>query len=325
MFLFAQQTIPASQLWVGLIGELFLVGTLWVWIRMGIRFFHGKAVLPPYEPRKSVPWSGLHLLAILCFYLFFMFAIFSGIRLWEQAGGQRIAKPAGRQPTSVECVSAAREKKTTLHPLAQSLKEKDLLVLVQAFTVGVVLAPVFEEFFFRLLLLGWLDSSERRWRRRCGRALGALPRGLLPIVLSALPFAALHFRAESAEADESSLALSLCIAGLANLFTLFFAVVLVHRHTGATAQDFGWDGARLGEDFRTGVAAFFAITLPIYALQMGLALYILPKSIASDPITLFFFAIALGLLYYRTHRIVPSIVLHALLNASSLAMAWFLL
>jgi membrane protease YdiL (CAAX protease family) len=32
--------------------------------------------------------------------------------------------------------------------------------------------------------------------------------------------------------------------------------------------------------------------------------------------------LVLGLLYYRTHRIVPSVVLHMSLNLTTLAMAW---
>jgi membrane protease YdiL (CAAX protease family) len=48
--------------------------------------------------------------------------------------------------------------------------------------------------------------------------------------------------------------------------------------------------------------------------------YILPKKFAPDPIPIFFFAIALGLLYNRTHRALPSIAVHMALNAASLAM-----
>jgi membrane protease YdiL (CAAX protease family) len=47
----------------------------------------------------------------------------------------------------------------------------------------------------------------------------------------------------------------------------------------------------------------------------------LPAYIAPDPIPLFFFAVALGFLYFRTHRIVPLIILHAIFNGASLAMA----
>lgn len=41
-----------------------------------------------------------------------------------------------------------------------------------------------------------------------------------------------------------------------------------------------------------------------------------------DPIPLFFLALALGYLYYRTHRLWPSIVLHAALNGMSMLFYW---
>jgi membrane protease YdiL (CAAX protease family) len=40
------------------------------------------------------------------------------------------------------------------------------------------------------------------------------------------------------------------------------------------------------------------------------------------PIPLFFLALGLGYLYQRTHRIWPSVLVHCLLNTSSLAMLW---
>jgi membrane protease YdiL (CAAX protease family) len=40
------------------------------------------------------------------------------------------------------------------------------------------------------------------------------------------------------------------------------------------------------------------------------------------PIPLFLLALGLGYLYQRTHRLWPSVVLHFLLNTSSLAMLW---
>jgi len=39
-------------------------------------------------------------------------------------------------------------------------------------------------------------------------------------------------------------------------------------------------------------------------------------------VPLFFFALVLGTLYYRTHRLLPLIVLHAALNGTSLLLAW---
>jgi membrane protease YdiL (CAAX protease family) len=49
---------------------------------------------------------------------------------------------------------------------------------------------------------------------------------------------------------------------------------------------------------------------------------LLPSYVAADPFTLFPFALVLGTLYCRAHRIVPAIVLHAALNTTSLVLLW---
>ena len=41
-----------------------------------------------------------------------------------------------------------------------------------------------------------------------------------------------------------------------------------------------------------------------------------------DAISLFLLALALGWLYQRTHRLMPSVVLHLCLNATSMALLW---
>jgi len=40
--------------------------------------------------------------------------------------------------------------------------------------------------------------------------------------------------------------------------------------------------------------------------------------LAPDPIPLFLLALVFGVLYHRTHRIVPSLVLHMAFNATSI-------
>jgi membrane protease YdiL (CAAX protease family) len=71
--------------------------------------------------------------------------------------------------------------------------------------------------------------------------------------------------------------------------------------------------------------AFLTIAAPLYLLQFAIAMVTIPRGIAPDPFTLFPFALVLGYLYYRTHRIVPSMALHLALNGTSLLLAWILL
>ena len=69
-------------------------------------------------------------------------------------------------------------------------------------------------------------------------------------------------------------------------------------------------------------AVVFCIPL-LYSVQLA-APSILPKTVAPDPVTLFFFAAVMGIIYFRTHRVVPSIVMHVAFNALNLAAAWYL-
>jgi membrane protease YdiL (CAAX protease family) len=78
----------------------------------------------------------------------------------------------------------------SVHPLIKLLKEnRDLLSVVTVLAVFV--APLFEEFLFRVVLQGWLEKAEQALRRRSPGMLSA-PRGVWSIVLSSLIFAAAH-------------------------------------------------------------------------------------------------------------------------------------
>jgi membrane protease YdiL (CAAX protease family) len=59
---------------------------------------------------------------------------------------------------------------------------------------------------------------------------------------------------------------------------------------------------------------------PIFISALVFALMHLQKEPSPDPITLFFFALALGYVYQRTHRLLPCVVMHVLLNAASMTM-----
>ena len=319
MPLFAEQPIPAGAFWTLALEAAFLLGTFYAWIVLCQRYLSGRRVLPAYEPRRLARWSGLDLLLILLFYLFLIFTVQAGAYFVEKTTGCELLQHADAHPAATP--KQAVKTFTTEHPLAQALKEKDAIALALAVLVGVIVAPISEELFFRMLLIGWLESAERRWRQRAG-LLRRLPRGVLPIVLSSLMFASLHFRPAAPEAEPSNLIFSLCAAGIVGIVSTIFSLGWAHWQSGATAKDLGWAGHRVWQDVATGATAFFAIALPIFALQIDLGEYVVPKAYAPDPIPLFFLAIVLGLLYFRTHRIVPSIVVHMLLNASSLALAW---
>jgi membrane protease YdiL (CAAX protease family) len=76
----------------------------------------------------------------------------------------------------------------------------------------------------------------------------------------------------------------------------------------------------LAADTKLAMGALLAVMPPILLLQGALlaAVKRTGSAIASDPIPLFFLALVFGVLYQRTHRIAPSLVLHMAFNATSI-------
>jgi membrane protease YdiL (CAAX protease family) len=323
----AQMPMVVIPFWIVAVAVAAVLLSFSAWVFLGSRLLEGKPVLPAYQPRRRVPWTGMDLLLILFFFVGISIVIGYGFLVVEKVSGRQKAPPVRAGPAAEQEPAAKQEieKKTTAHPLTQLLKEdKDPTAIAVAFAMGVVIAPLCEELLFRVLLLGWLESVERRWWRKLRGFLPALSRGMLPILFSSLMFAALHYREESPETEEHHLILGMVIGGLVYLSSVGFALWLVRFRVGATAGDLGWDADKIGSDLLTGVVAFFAVYIPLIVIQAVVVPAILPERFAPDPIAIFFLAIVLGSLYYRTHRLVPSLVVHVLLNGCSLAMVLFL-
>ena len=139
---------------------------------------------------------------------------------------------------------------------------------------------------FRLLLQGWLEKCEARWR------------GLLRQ----------EQEIEAVTADEvlqtdaprASLAATDAVVGQPAMesMTLYSDAGTITSRTVDTPH--GW------------------VAILISAALFGLA----HLGYGPEPIPLFFLALVLGYLYNRTHRIVPSVVAHALFNAYSMIALW---
>ena len=220
--------------------------------------------------------------------------------------------------------SAARvdenAKLDTAHPLARVLLESpNAWAIVACVLTAVVVAPITEEFLFRLLLQGWLEVVERRLRRRIPR-LRSLAAGVLPVASASLLFAAMHFRLPSPRLDVDAIVFLICVRAAANLLTMGLALCWVRLAAGATLGDLGMVPGKLWADVQLGMLAFLASTVPVYVLLVA-ATSLLPENTVADPIPLFLLAAVLGGLYYRTHRIVPAIVLHMAFNATGVSLA----
>jgi membrane protease YdiL (CAAX protease family) len=229
------------------------------------------------------------------------------------AMGMRILMPPAPQPAGKQAEKPAAAAERNEHDAVRVWREDPRVAtkLVIVFTAAIV-APLVEEFLFRLLLQGWLEAIERRLRRRLPGLRRTLS-GLFPIVTVAALFAAMHFRSGPSDHDAPVLIRVLIGNALASVVTVVMGVAWLWVRAGATLADLGIEPRRLGGDVALGLAAFVAIGPLVLLLKILLILRFSPG--IADPISLFFFALALGTLYYRTHRIVPAITLHMALNS----------
>ena len=106
---------------------------------------------------------------------------------------------------------------------------------------------------------------------------------------------------------------------VAEALWLALALFVLIGVRGASASDLGWPLRRVGYDLSLGFIAILAVIPPVL-LFSGLlenGLRSIHSPISGDPLPIFFLALALGTLYRRTHRMMPSLVLHIGLNGSS--------
>jgi membrane protease YdiL (CAAX protease family) len=258
-----------------------------------------------YQPRRPVPWTVADVVTIVVFHFAVQVAI---LLLLSVALGHGLSQRA---------VEGSADRLNVEHPVIRLLREGGPWVLLLCIASTAIVAPIGEEFLFRVVFQGWLEAVERRQRRQVHGLRRAIGPAVGPILLSSLLFAGMHFRVNAPPLDTRSLILSILSGAAGNVLTVLFAVVLLRWRVGATAVDFGWVPERLRGDLSLGLATFAVVAVPIYAIQ-GYSPSVLPKGIAPDPVAIFFFAIVLGFVYYRTHRITPTVVVHAALNITTL-------
>jgi membrane protease YdiL (CAAX protease family) len=282
---------------LALVAALLASIAAWGWI--AARFRCRRSLLP-YTPRRPVPWQGLETLMLLGLYFAGMFAV-----------QPILSHIVGISPHFDEHAAAE-----TLHPIARLLQDRPGLgSVLLCFASVVVVAPLVEEFFFRVVLQGWLEAEERRWRRQFPLLRRGI-RGLAPVGIVALLFAAMHSRTGGRPLDVAYLRGMIAVSGVMHLASLTLAVLLLRIGCRASWSDLGFCRRELRADALRGLVTFAAVAAPAYLVQI-VAGQLLPDTISADPAGLTLFALAMGVLYFRTHRIVPSMALHMALNASS--------
>jgi NADH:ubiquinone oxidoreductase subunit 5 (subunit L)/multisubunit Na+/H+ antiporter MnhA subunit len=168
------------------------------------RWGRGEPVLP-YEKRRQAPWRGMDVLIVFILFEFggpfFFLAAQSLLPKANEAAvavdETQVAAAAGND--SAETVDVQ-------HPLVDLLKsDEGAVTWLLCILVAVVVAPLVEEFMYRVVLQGWMEAEVRRARRRVPKLRRFAP-GLIPVVLVSLLFAMRHFRMASEPLEPEVLA-----------------------------------------------------------------------------------------------------------------------
>lgn len=276
--------------------------------------WHGRAPMLPYQERRQAPWR-----AVDVFLVFVLFE-FGGALLFLSV--QAFLPGADESGLTSGGPASAAEEADVHHPLVDLLTaDPSPATWLLCIVVAVVVAPLVEEFMYRLVLQGWLEAEERRTRRWIPGLRRFAP-GVIPVLIVSVLFALRHFRTADAPMEPEALKQRMLMHAVSSLLAFGAAVLFLRIRSGATAVDLGFVGKRFFADVRLGLLVFAAVGAPILLVQNVMVKYVLPSHVAADPIPLFFLAVVLGIVYYRTHRITPVIVVHLALNATSLGLAW---
>ena len=212
------------------------------------------------------------------------------------------------------------------------------------FLYVVFLGPFFEEFLFRFILQGWLDSRERerfgmrrfrnRFTGRAVRKLGTsdpnadgLRRSLIrhrtnccgwrSLILAAFIFAFLHFHsATDTYPSRSLLQIQFFCTAVSYVLILLGGFSILHFRDGFSLREMGLDLSHWKTDLRLGAFLFFC-TAPLSYLCQFLLAEPLNGICAPDFISLIPLALGFGFLYMRTRRLLPGFTAHALFNGFS--------
>ena len=157
-----------------------------------------------------------------------------------------------------------------------------------------IVAPLVEEFLFRLVLQGALEGAEQRMLAARTRTIEK-PAAFAP---------------SSEDAAEP-------LAETTNPFTPYAAPQAIEESEGTSPQQ---SVGLLTELPPGSVGGLSAGIWPIIASSSFFALLHIEHG--PDPIPLAIFAAILGYVYRQTHRLTPSIVTHLLLNSCSLVIFW---
>jgi membrane protease YdiL (CAAX protease family) len=195
----------------------------------------------------------------------------------------------------------------TAHPLVQLVREHpNTWYFLLSSVAAVVVAPLAEEFLFRVFLQGWLE--------KVAYAMRAGPHG---------------------EADRSERTAELLVGSPSKGDDGFGAerpgsmptTENPYEPPPATDSPLETDSDHGPEqDASNAATAATVLVAPAHwPIVLSAALFALAHyEHGPDPVALFLLALGIGYIYQRTHRVVPCIVVHFLVNAVSMLQLWVL-
>ncbi|MGL6194056.1 MAG: CPBP family glutamic-type intramembrane protease, partial [Thermoguttaceae bacterium] len=174
---------------------------------------------------------------------------------------------------------------TFLEGKVEELKESHFLVQLLAlgrgnisvfwiaFLSGVIVIPIAEEFYFRLILQGYLEKKEKLFRRFIFSKVGIkiLP-GIFAISVPALLFASLHFRVPEPKLHTlESLVKMMLLTVVIYTISIILSLVYLKIAKNLTLLDLGIDFKKIPQDistaFCTGLIVVPALLLFFSCLQ----------------------------------------------------------
>ncbi|MGL4941645.1 MAG: CPBP family glutamic-type intramembrane protease [Thermoguttaceae bacterium] len=235
--------------------------------------------------------------------LFLMFA------LWTALGAMAVLVTA---PSDDVAVHNDVANTSPQHPLESLIRQRPTLeVFLVVFIVAVVIGPITEEFLWRLVFQGTLLRYEQ--------TQFVASRGMLSVFVTALLFAARHFRPANVPIPSWEWLWSATIAqAVASLVFLACGVGYFVATKRVTVPHIRRTVRHIPRDVRLALVTF--LWLGPLTLFIHVVLQRCFPGVVLDPIPLFVFAVGLGELARRTGRLTASITLHVALNATSLAM-----
>ena len=203
------------------------------------------------------------------------------------------------------------------HTLIKLLQERPVpSSWLLACFAAVLVAPLIEEYLFRVLLQGWLENVATVLRRR-RLGLAVTEQSISQLLLGDVDAARSIQPAGEGETDRSPIADTQSTEDEDAAIDTLEDANPYRPPPAATISDTATEPiADVGrrQDEPRPSAWPILVSSAIFALMHW--------GNGPDPIPLFLLALGLGYLYQRTHRAMPCVVVHMLLNACSLAMLW---